>query len=159
MTSLSIGLADAAATEAWAARMAAALPPSLVVALEGDLGAGKTTWVRALLRALGHEGPVPSPTYTLIETYDVGGYRVHHLDLYRLADPEELEFIGLRDLLDGEAGLFIEWPSRGEGALPTPDVELGLAVEGEGRRLTLVGVSQPGSQLVDTLAFHHGKRI
>ncbi len=106
-----------------------------VVFLRGDLGAGKTTLVRGLLRGLGHEGPVRSPTYTLIEPYEVAGQRLYHLDLYRLGDPEELEFLGLRDLLDGEALLLVEWPERGAGVLPEPELIIDIAHAPPGRRI------------------------
>lgn len=88
--------------------------PRLVVGLEGNLGAGKTTWVRALLRALGHAGRVPSPTFTLLEHYELGPLTIVHADFYRLADPSEIEFIGLRDWLsDPPVWVLAEWPTRG----------------------------------------------
>lgn len=108
-----------------------------LVFLRGDLGAGKTTLVRGLLRGLGHVGPVRSPTYTLIEPYEVAGQRLYHLDLYRLGDPEELEFLGLRDLLDGEGLLLVEWPDRGAGVLPSPDLIIDIAHVPPGRRVGL----------------------
>jgi len=108
-----------------------------VVFLRGDLGAGKTTLVRGLLRALGHLGSVRSPTYTLIEPYEVGDQRIHHLDLYRLGDPEELEYLGLRDLLDGEGLVLVEWPERGAGMLPEPELVIEIEHAPPGRRLRL----------------------
>lgn len=151
MTSWIWELPDEDVTADWSGRLADVLPGSLVVALAGDLGAGKTTLVRALLRSLGHLGPVPSPTYTLIETYDLGAHRIHHLDLYRLAEPEELEFIGLRDLLDEQAVLLVEWPQRGEGVLPGPDLTIQLSVAGTGRRLTLQAGSSRGERVGETI--------
>jgi len=115
--------------------LAARLRAPLVIALEGPLGAGKTTLVRAILRGLGHDGPVRSPTYTLLETYELGSLRVHHLDLYRLADPEELEFIGVRDLADEDALWLVEWPDRGGDRLPRPDWTLRIAYHGTGRQV------------------------
>lgn len=106
-----------------------------VVFLRGDLGAGKTTLVRGLLRALGHLGSVRSPTYTLIEPYEAGDQRIHHLDLYRLGDPEELEYLGLRDLLDGEGLVLVEWPERGAGMLPEPELIIEIEHAPPGRRL------------------------
>jgi tRNA threonylcarbamoyladenosine biosynthesis protein TsaE len=106
-----------------------------LVFLEGDLGAGKTTLVRGLLRGLGHRGPVRSPTYTLVETYELPGALVHHLDLYRIADPDELEFLGIRDLLDGTSLVLVEWPERGAGILPAPDLTVRIVHLDDGRRL------------------------
>ena len=99
-------------TEAHAAATARALEAPCVFALRGPLGAGKTTWVRAFLRALGHDGVVPSPTYTLVEPYEAGGLKIWHVDLYRLQDPLELEGLGVRELLDGDAVMLVEWPER-----------------------------------------------
>lgn len=109
-----------------------------LVFLRGDLGVGKTTLVRGLLHGLGHWGSVRSPTYTLIEHYEVGGQSIHHLDLYRVGDPEELEYLGLRDLLDGTGLLLVEWPERGAAGLPEPDLEIGITHAPPGRRLRLL---------------------
>ncbi len=132
-----IDLADEAATEALGGALAAVLAPGLLVFLRGQLGAGKTTLVRGMLRALGHEGPVRSPTYALVESYRVAGFELHHFDLYRLTDPDELEFMGLRDFLDGNAVCMIEWPERGNGMLPRADMEIELRVSDGGRRARL----------------------
>ena len=130
-------LADEAAMSAFGAELAAWLRPPKVVYLHGPLGAGKTTLVRAVLRALGHDGPVRSPTYTLVETYLLGHCEVHHLDLYRIADADELEFLGLRDLASERALWLVEWPERGADDLPRPDVELTIAfADQHGRRVT-----------------------
>jgi tRNA threonylcarbamoyladenosine biosynthesis protein TsaE len=131
-------LASEAEQLAFGARLAACLRGrSGLVFLRGELGAGKTTLVRGLLRALGYEGAVRSPTYTLIEPYVLDGVRLYHLDLYRLGDPEELEYLGLRDLLDGEALLLVEWPERGAGVLPAPDLEIEISHVPPGRRIAL----------------------
>ncbi len=106
-----------------------------IVYLRGDLGAGKTTLVRGLLRGLGYQGAVRSPTYTLIEPYDAIEPAVVHLDLYRLADPEELDYLGLRDLLERPGLILIEWPERGTGALPPADLEVMIEHAGEHRRV------------------------
>ncbi|RUR28155.1 tRNA (adenosine(37)-N6)-threonylcarbamoyltransferase complex ATPase subunit type 1 TsaE [Vreelandella nanhaiensis] len=120
--------------------------------LEGDLGAGKTTLTRGILRAYGYEGAVKSPTYTLVEPYELDNQRLYHLDLYRLADPEELEFIGGRDVLSDDAVCIIEWPSRGEGWLPAPDLRLSLVVAEIGRQLTLSPHSERGECILNELS-------
>ena len=118
----------------------------------GDLGAGKTSLVRATLKALGHTGRVPSPTYTLVEPYAAGDRSVFHLDLYRLADASELEYLGIDDIAAAQALLFVEWPEHGRGWLPSPDLELGLEVDGNGRILSLAGVSDAGAAVADRWA-------
>lgn len=107
-----------------AARLASGLTPGLVIFLRGELGAGKTTFVAGVLWALGHEGTVKSPTFTLVEPYGLSKFPVYHFDLYRLNEPDELEFLGLRDYLKGESVCFFEWPERGAGILPTPDIDI-----------------------------------
>ena len=136
-----VTLADLAATEAAGAALGSALPRHLVVYLHGELGAGKTTLVRGLLRALGHPGRVPSPTYTLVEPYELGDLELKHLDLYRIADPEELEFLGVREM---EGVVLVEWPERGGHFLPAPDLSCRLAVIPEGRALEAEGLTEPG---------------
>jgi tRNA threonylcarbamoyladenosine biosynthesis protein TsaE len=121
------------ATEQFGAALWRLLPPKCLVFLHGDLGAGKTTLVRGFLQAAGHPGAVKSPTYTLVEEYQVGGRKIYHFDLYRLADPEELEWIGIRDYLDEESICIIEWPEMGKGMLPAADVSICLGVQDSGR--------------------------
>ena len=121
--------------------------PGTVLHLEGDLGAGKTTLTRGFIQGLGHDGRVKSPTYTLIEPYEVAGLRLLHLDLYRLSDPEELEYLGLRDHLDGESILLIEWPERGGGLLPPADLRVVIDHLDEGRRVTLMPLTPLGERL------------
>lgn len=145
-------LDSAAATEALGARLASALAPGCVLYLRGDLGAGKTTLARGLLRGLGHPGTVKSPTFTLVEPYQLGRWRLFHWDLYRLADPEELEYLGLRDQIDGEAVLLIEWPERGRGELPAADLEVWLDYADEGRACRLEARSPTGQALLARLA-------
>lgn len=122
-----------------------------IVALDGELGAGKTTLVSGILRAYGVTGPVRSPTYTLIEPYEAAGKRIYHLDLYRLADPGEVEPLGIRDLLSEAPVLLVEWPSRAAGALPAFDLTIGidyLSTDGDGRRVTLQPHSSSGANVV-----------
>ncbi|MCL7419568.1 MAG: tRNA (adenosine(37)-N6)-threonylcarbamoyltransferase complex ATPase subunit type 1 TsaE [Methylobacter sp.] len=125
-------------TEQFGAQLWTSLPTKCLVFLHGDLGAGKTTMVRGFLRAAGYTGAVKSPTYTLVEEYNLAGRQVFHFDLYRISDPEELEWIGIRDYLDQEAVCFIEWPDMGKGYLPEPDVVITLTAEGTGRTIELV---------------------
>lgn len=145
-------LDSASATEALGADLAAGLTPGCVIYLRGDLGAGKTTLVRGLLHGLGHRGTVKSPTYTLVEPYEIGGWRLFHWDLYRLADPEELDYLGLREQFDGEAVLLIEWPERGRGELPAADLEVWLDYADEGRACRLEARSPTGQALLARLA-------
>jgi len=137
MKTLQIDLSDSAATDAFGARLASRLRDGGVVFLSGDLGAGKTTLVRSLLRTLGHDGAVRSPTYAIVEPYRIGELEVFHLDLYRIADPDELEYLGLREWLRPGVLVLVEWPERGQGALPKPDLHLHLDYAGEGRRLRI----------------------
>jgi tRNA threonylcarbamoyladenosine biosynthesis protein TsaE len=126
---------DEPALRALGTELACRLPAQAVVYLEGPLGAGKTTLARALIQALGHGGAVRSPTYTLVESYALGDREVHHLDLYRVADPDELEFLGLRELATARALWLVEWAERGGDRLPPPDWVLTLAFAGQGRRV------------------------
>lgn len=132
---------------------------ALMVHLIGNLGAGKTTLVRGILRGMGHEGPVRSPTYTLVEPYAFeqpesdGLSAAYHMDLYRLADPEELEYIGIRDLLEQRAVCLVEWPDKGLGFLPEADltVQIDFEQEGQGRVLLICSGSHRGDQLLSAL--------
>lgn len=145
-------LADEAATLAYGARLAVWLREPrnrrAVVFLRGQLGAGKTTLVRGILRAFGHREAVKSPTYTLLEPYEELEPPVYHFDLYRVGDSEELDFIGLDELLDADALKFIEWPERAEARLPVPDLDITLTLDGAGRQ---VAVTQQHNIDVDGL--------
>jgi len=137
-------LADPAATDRLGQQLARAMPASAVVFLRGDLGAGKTSLARALLRALGVQGPIKSPTYTLIERYPLASGEAVHLDLYRIAEASELEFLGLQDLMPDVRLWLVEWPDHGLRALPPPDLEISLSVAGDGREIRLDPRSQAG---------------
>ncbi len=140
------------ATLAFAAELAAALPDNgLTIHLHGNLGAGKTTLVRGLLQALGHQGNVKSPTYTLVEHYQLANKQVFHFDLYRLADPEELLYLGIEDYLTPSALLLIEWPEQGGDLLPKPDVTVNLTYQANGRHLQLGAHSPAGYKICNKL--------
>ena len=138
MAALQLHALDEAALVALARRLAPALRGGAVVHLRGELGAGKTTFARALLQALGVGERVKSPTYSLIESYRVDALDIHHLDLYRIADPQELEWLGLAELADPAALLLVEWPERGGTALPAPDLILHLHHAAAARDLDIV---------------------
>ena len=143
-------LPDTDATEALGQALARTRPAVAVVHLRGDLGAGKSTLARALLRALGVAGAIRSPTYTLVESYPVEGGEAWHLDLYRIGDAGELEFLGLDE---GAAVLWlVEWPERGGAALPPADLQVDLSVEGNGRAARLVAASPQGQQWLERVA-------
>lgn len=149
---LHVDLTDLAATEAFAARLAQALQPPLVIGLIGDLGAGKTALARALIQTLAPGTRVKSPTYTLIESYELPGLQLHHLDLYRLRHPDELAELGLADLVGPRSVLLIEWPDKGGAETPPLDLALQLTrVEAEHRVLALTVFSPSGQALLDRL--------
>lgn len=119
------------------ARLARSLAGGQLWTLSGDLGAGKTTLVRGMLRELGFEGRVKSPSYGLVESYRVGGIEIHHLDLYRLGDPDELDFIGLEDLVGPDSALLVEWPERAGGRMPHADRRIMIEFNDAGRRVRI----------------------
>ncbi|MEQ6884289.1 tRNA (adenosine(37)-N6)-threonylcarbamoyltransferase complex ATPase subunit type 1 TsaE [Salicola sp. Rm-C-2C1-2] len=131
--SLALELPDEQATEALGAALANALAAGGLVYLAGDLGVGKTTLARGLMHALGHEGAVRSPTFTLVEPYETLSPKVYHFDLYRLGDSEELEMMGIRDYMEEGALVLIEWPERAGGMLPAPECRVEIADGGSGR--------------------------
>jgi len=141
-------LPDEAATLAFGARLARNLVPGLALHLHGDLGAGKTTLVRGLLRALGFAGRVKSPTYTLVEIYELPGLELYHFDLYRMHDPREWLDAGFRDLSEQTVSL-IEWPEKAAGWLPAPDVIVRLGITGTGREVTCEAASARGARYLE----------
>jgi tRNA threonylcarbamoyladenosine biosynthesis protein TsaE len=151
-TELQWTLPDEAATSALATHLAAMLDDGLVVYLHGPLGAGKTSFARALLTTLGVGERVKSPTYSLVEGYAAQGRPAWHLDLYRIADPGELEWLGLDALSDPSALVLVEWPERGAGALPAADLELQLTYAGHGRHALLRACSGRGERLLRRMA-------
>ena len=149
-------LADPAATEQLAGRLLRALPADTAgwtVLLDGELGAGKSTFARALIKALGHTGPVPSPTYTLVEPYRISDRIIYHIDLYRIAGDDELRYLGWTELDDGMR--LVEWPERAPGLLQQADLSLSLSYKGEGRCAEFHGISERGAKLEAELSKAH----
>ena len=144
-------LADAAATERVGASLARALSGGMVVTLAGDLGTGKTTLVRGLLRQLGWTGPVKSPTYTLVEYYPLSSLYLYHFDFYRFADPEEWETAGLAEYFRRDSACIVEWPERVANVLPLADVSIALAHAGDGRDLQAASHSAAGDRCLDAM--------
>ena len=136
--------ADEAAMVALGRQLGQVLCAPLVLHLRGELGAGKTTLARGVLRAFGHQGAVKSPTYTLVEPYEMGEVSLYHFDLYRLGDPEELEYMGIRDYFHERSIALLEWPQRGAGFLPSPDLLVSIEVAGRGRVLNFEACTQRG---------------
>ena len=133
------------------ARLASLLHGEGVVHLSGGLGAGKTTLCRGILRAMGHSGAVKSPTFTLVEPYQILDSEVYHFDLYRLGDPEELEYMGIRDYFTVQSVCVVEWPSRGAGVLPEPDLRLLVTTEAPGRRAKVEACNSAGAAVLERM--------
>ncbi|RUO75988.1 tRNA (adenosine(37)-N6)-threonylcarbamoyltransferase complex ATPase subunit type 1 TsaE [Idiomarina seosinensis] len=144
-------LDDESATFSFAARFAELITPPFVIYLKGELGAGKTAFCRGIIQSLGHQGAVKSPTYTLVEPYELKGWRIHHFDLYRLADPEELEYMGIRDYFAEDTLNFIEWPEKGAGWLPAADLQIEIAYLDNGRDIHLHAQSSKAEELLAQL--------
>ena len=152
MVDLNLHLPDEAATLALGAALGQALEPGLSIHLVGELGAGKTTLVRGVLRGLGWGGPVKSPTYTLVELYEVSRLILHHFDFYRFHDPREWSDAGFRESFNGRTVSLIEWPGKAGGLLPPPDVEIVLESSGEGRNASLHSHSARGQKCLTLVA-------
>lgn len=156
VTNQSFILADETATIAMGKRIAdivkANLNHGITVYLNGDLGAGKTTLTRGFVQGMGHDGNVKSPTYTLVEPYDLLDWQVYHFDLYRLADPEELEYMGIRDYFNNRSCSFIEWPEKGKGMIASADLVIDLVYLEEQREITLQSETALGQQLLLALS-------
>jgi tRNA threonylcarbamoyladenosine biosynthesis protein TsaE len=151
MVALKLILPDERATLALGAALSRCLEPGLVVYLRGELGAGKTTLVRGAVRALGHEGPVRSPTYTLVEVYAVSRLDLHHFDFYRFHDPREWIDAGFRESFNGRTVSLIEWPERAGGQLPPADVDIALGLHEAGRSAVLTSRSLKGQKCLERL--------
>lgn len=151
-TPLLLDLPDEAATLALGAVLAPRLHPGLVITLEGDLGAGKTTLVRGLLRALGYGNKVKSPTYTLVEVHVVSGLNLYHFDFYRFNQPEEYLEAGLDEYFQGDGVCLVEWPDKAGTYLPRPDLRVCLSVNGDARRVELHALSEQGAACLTNLS-------
>lgn len=149
---MTIFLPDEAATLEFGAALWRAVYGGGLIFLSGDLGAGKTTLARGLLRAAGVTGAVKSPTYTLVEEYRLEGRMLYHFDLYRLGGAEELEWMGIRDYLEREALCLIEWPERGAGVLPHADLHLHLEPVAEGRQVEISAATERGQAMLTRLS-------
>lgn len=148
---MKISLLNEQETEQFGAELWRILPKKCLIFLHGDLGAGKTTLTRGVLRAAGHKAVVKSPTYTLVEEYNTAKGKLFHFDLYRLNGPEELEWIGIRDYLEQHCLCFIEWAGHGKGYLPVADIELTMTTEGNARAVKIQVLSE---KLINKLKLH-----
>jgi len=152
LASLQFQLRGEQATVELGGRLAKALGKGgAVVFLQGTLGAGKTTLTRGVLQALGHQGAVKSPTYTLVEPYQLGDRGVFHFDLYRLGSPEELEYMGIRDYFLDQNLCIVEWPERGESVLPGPDLTVDLSASGAGRLAVFTASTERGHAILKAI--------
>jgi tRNA threonylcarbamoyladenosine biosynthesis protein TsaE len=144
-------LADEAATASMAGKLAKVLQPGIVIFLNGELGAGKTALVRAILHALGYRGRVKSPSYALVEQYEASGLHLRHFDLYRFRDAAEWEAAGFRDEFNGSNVCLIEWPEKAQGLLPQEDIDIVFDIVPQGRRITINAHTQIGKKCLAAL--------
>lgn len=152
MSEVTLYLADEQAMSDFGARIARITQGHGLIFLEGNLGMGKTTLSRGIIRGLGHVGAVKSPTFTLVEPYEIGAIRAFHFDLYRLVDPEELEYLGIRDYFEDDALCLIEWPQKGAGFLPKPDLTITISPHDSGRSLKILPQGSRGESWCAVLA-------
>jgi len=152
VSEVTLYLADELAMSDFGARIARITQGHGLIFLEGNLGMGKTTLSRGIIRGLGHVGSVKSPTFTLVEPYEIGDIRAFHFDLYRLVDPEELEFLGIRDYFEDDALCLIEWPDKGAGFLPKPDLTITISPQDSGRSLKILSQGSRGEAWCAALA-------
>jgi tRNA threonylcarbamoyladenosine biosynthesis protein TsaE len=151
MENITFNLPDEASLLQLAENIAKICPMPAIIFLYGNLGAGKSTFARGFLRGLGFQKAVKSPTYTIVEPYELSDKVIYHFDLYRIHDPIELEHIGIQDYFSVSAICLIEWPEQGNGLLPEPDLSCYIEPAGAGRRLKMVAVSKQGLQILKRL--------
>ena len=144
-------LSDEVATVTMGNQIAAIIEQGAVIYLHGDLGAGKTTFTRGVVQGFGHTGKVKSPTYTLVEPYELEKANVYHFDLYRLGDPEELEYMGIRDYFSADAICVVEWPEKGGEFIPVPDLNITLSYVDDERKIVIKSASERGVAIVEKL--------
>jgi len=152
VSEVTLYLADEQAMSDFGARIARITQGHGLIFLEGNLGMGKTTLSRGIIRGLGHVGAVKSPTFTLVEPYEIGDIHAFHFDLYRLVDPEELEYLGIRDYFEDDALCLIEWPEKGAGFLPKPDLTITISPQDSGRSLNILSQGSRGETWCAALA-------
>ena len=151
MVALNVHLADEAATLAWGRALATCIEPGDTIHLEGELGAGKTTLVRGVLRGLGYEGRVKSPTYALVEVYEVSRLHLHHFDFYRFGESREWSDAGFRESFDGRTVTLVEWPEKAMGTLPRADLRVVLTSSHSGRNASWSAISPRGMRMLECL--------
>jgi tRNA threonylcarbamoyladenosine biosynthesis protein TsaE len=150
-SALEMHLPDEAATLAFGGRLSRVIAPGLSLHLHGDLGSGKTTLARGLLRGLGHPGRVKSPTYTLVELYTVSRLNLYHFDFYRFHDPKEWRDVGLNEYFNDASVCLVEWPEKAGGLLPAADLDIAFAFAGDGRDLSVRAGTDSGRACLNRL--------